>query len=281
MINIASGLFVGTIQEVYPPSHELNDSQGIQYVYEVWVATEKQAILPVRCTRMDPYGGGLHQFDDLILVAGEQVIMGFPFATTTHGIILGGTRQHTEVQSEDGIMRWKNRMNEIERSISFEGLWKVQHVSESSPNGPSVSLNKDIFLINDGGPNGDADAEKSQFIEIDIPNNTIKIKAGEWTIDVDRGVTLNISDGDININCINAKVSAKEKVDIKSSSGNVTVDAGKDVTVKAKGKATVEANTVAIGPKGVAGGIITTLTQPVCYVTGIPFQGSKTVTAAT
>jgi hypothetical protein len=115
MIN--SGIYVGTISAVYPPSHALNSDHKYQYVYEVVVSTDLYAYLPVRCIRMDPGGGGIYNYDDLIFTTGQQVFIGFPFKDTSVAVILGGKREEPSPQTEEGTIRWKRRMNEINQSI--------------------------------------------------------------------------------------------------------------------------------------------------------------------
>lgn len=51
---------------------------------------------------------------------------------------------------------------------------------------------------------------------------------------------------------------------LKTATGEVSVD---------------QAGTVALGPAGLKGAVVTTLSHPVCYVTGVPILGSASVTA--
>ena len=276
-----SGIYVGTIQDVYPPGHDQNDTQGYQYVYEVAVFTEMFAYLPVRCVRLDPIGG-LFNYDDLILTVGQQVFLGFPFEDSSKGVILGSSRQEEESQEEEGLIRWKRRLNEIDNSISSEGVWKLGHVSITPPlntkfYGPSVIIDKDTLLIDDGGVNGDQVSPQS--IEIDARNRTIKINSGEWTLQAESGVTINVSAGDVNVSCLNASVDAKQQATVKAGT-NVSVEAGGNAKVTAGGNASIEGSQVFLNSKGLPlDGVITTKTQPTCYVTGIPFKGSTTVLA--
>lgn len=276
---ITSGIYLGTITEVFPPSHSFNDSDGYQYVYEVVVATDMYSYLPVRCVRMDQGGGGIYNYDDLILHVGQVVYIGFPFIDTARAVILGGKRTEPSPQEEDGVIRAKKRFNEINQSISFKGVWKIEHSSALFPVGPSITLDKDKILINDGGVSGQANDSTSQSVEIDARNNTIKIKSGDWTIQATKGVTINVSAGDVKVSCINAVVDAKQNAKVTAKM-NVDVEAGVNATVKAKVKATVEAKQILLNSKGLPlDGVITTSTQPSCYVTGIPFRGSGSVLA--
>ena len=275
-----SGVYVGTIQEVYPPGHNLNETRGYQYMYEVAVVTELSAFLPVKCVRVDPIGGEFN-YDDLILVVGQQVFLGFPFEDSTRGVILGSSRQVDEDQEVDGDVRWKRRLNEIDQSISFDGVWKLGHKSTSLLGaefyGPSITVSKDILLIDDGGVNGDQTSP--QTVEVDARNRTIKINSGEWTLQAESGVTINVSAGDVSVSCLNASVDAKQEATVKAGT-NVSVDAGANAKVTAGGNAAIEGSQVFLNSKGLPlDGVITTKTQPTCYVTGIPFKGSTTVLA--
>lgn len=275
MIN--SGVYVGTIVDVLPPSHPLNDSKGYQYIYEVAVATEKYAYLPVWCIRMDITGGGVFNFEDVILGKGNQVFMAFPFEDTSKGVILGGPREETNPVKEEGLIRWEKRFNEISQSISFDGVWKLQYKTEVLTSGPSMTLSKDTILIDDGGPT--ATGIDSQYIEVDPKNKTIKIKSGEWTLEAKTGVTINVASGDVSINCVNTSISSRQSIDVKAASGDVSVE-GLNVNVKAKKQAVVEGTQILLNSKmNPLNGVITTTTQPTCYVTGIPFRGSTTVLA--
>ena len=279
---ITSGIYLGTIQEVYPPSHELNPTGGYQYVYEVAIVTDLVAYLPVKCVKMDSIGG-LYNYDDIILSTGQQVYVGFPFkGDTSLGIILGSSRQEETNQDEEGPIRWKKRLNQINESVSFEGVWKIGHVSEPIPTqtflGPNITLDKDVLLIDDGGVDGSGN--NSQSVEVDARNRTIKINSGEWTLQAESGVTINVSAGDVNVSCLNAKVEAKQSVNVKASAGPVSVESGSNVSVKANGQASIEATQVLLNSKGLPlDGVLTTKTQPTCYVTGIPFRGSTKVLA--
>lgn len=276
---ITSGIYLGTITEVFPPSHSFNDSEGYQYVYEVVVATDMYSYLPVRCVKMDLGCGGIYNYDDLILNVGQVVYIGFPFLDTARGVILGGKRSEPSPQEEDGAIRAKRRFNEINQSISFKGVWKLEHLSKLIPVGPSITLDKDKILINDGGISGQSGDSTAQSIEIDARNNTIKINSGEWTIQATKGVTINVTAGDVKVSCINATVDAKQNAKVTAKM-NVDVEAGVNATVKAKVNATVEATQILLNSKGLPlDGVITTTTQPACYVTGIPFRGSLSVLA--
>jgi len=278
MIN--SGIYIGTITEVYEPGNPLNDSQDYQYLYEVVVATDKYAYLPVKSSRMDPLGGGLYNYDDVIFAVGQQVFLGFPFSDTSRAVILGGRRQEPDPQEVEGGIRWKRRFNEINQSISFNGVYQVQHSSLAFSNGPLIELSKDGILINDGGPSRQQGDPLAQFIEIDSVSNTININSGNWTLKAKTGVTINVLAGDVDINCLSANISAKKSVDVSTTIGTINISAGISCDITAKGKASVKAPILLLNSTGnPLDGVITTTTQPVCYITGLPFNGSKTVFA--
>jgi len=278
---ITSGIYFGTITAVYEPKLGVNetDSSEYQYIYEVVVATEQYAYLPVRCTRMDPVGGGQFNYDDIIFTVGQGVFVGFPFNDTSRGVIIGGRREHADAQAIDGAIRWMRRFNEINQSISNNGIWKLQHISATYTNGPSMILNQDQILFNDGGPTGQPGDDLAQSIEIDARNNTITVNSGEWTLNSRQGVTINVTAGDVNVNCINSSLTARQAVNVKAETGDVNVE-GLNANVTAQIRAKVDAKQILLNSNGnPLEGVMTTLTQPTCYVTGIPFRGSTTVKA--
>ena len=270
-----SGIYFGTIVEVLPPGDPKNRGE-YQYEYMVEVAMPLYANLPTRCIRMDPCGGGLYNYDDIILGTGYMVFVAFPMQDHSVGLILGGARKHSDKQRVDGALRAERRFNEILQGVSQDGTWSVKHESTVIPVGPSLTVGNGLIEMKDGGVTGTGLLEQS--ISIDRLTNTISINAGTWNVDAKAAATINVI-GNCNISCLNATVDAKLNANINAT----------NVNVKAKLNAKVEANLIAsikgqfvhlnASVPGIIGQVITTATQPTCYITGIPFQGSKSVFA--
>jgi hypothetical protein len=117
----------------------------------------------------------------------------------------------------------------------------------------NTSIDKDSnwSVKSDSGPSAQVntdsvvlDDSSGEKIVLDRVNKIMTIEANRWTV---------IVNGDASI----------------KAQGNVTVEAG--------GNADVKAENVTLA--GEDGGVLTTATQPTCYVTGIPFKGSGKVKA--
>lgn len=270
-----TGIYFGTIQEVFPPSSSDNSSK-YQYEYLVDIKAARYGTVPSKCIRVDPTGGHLFNYDDIILSVGATVFVAFPNGVTTIGIILGGTRKVASAQKEEeeGTPRRHQRFNEIEQIINPAGDYILRHSSVNISKGPNFNLNRDIIKIDDGGFFGQGVG--SQSIEFDRLGRTVTVNAGTLTIEVKKGATLNVI-GDVTIDCFNATVNAK--ADVKVSGLNITLESKTKAVLDAKLEASIKAQIIKLNGDGVPGQVITTLTQPTCYVTGIPFQGSKTVLA--
>jgi hypothetical protein len=268
------GVQFGIIQEVFPPSHKENIGK-YQYEYTVDVKASQHSTVPSRCVRIDPSGGGLFSYDDIVLTVGSTVFIAFPGGNTTVGIILGGSRKASTPQEETGKHNYKNRFNQINQIITDAGDYMLQHSSTAVSKGPNINLNRDKIKIDDGGVAGTGAA--SQMVEFDRLGNTITVKAGTLNINVLKGATINVTGGDVTIDCINATVTAKK--DVSVSGLNINLESKVKALLDAKLEASIKAQIIKLNGDGVPGQVITTLTQPTCYVTGIPFIGSKTVLA--
>jgi phage gp45-like len=268
------GTYFGTVDEVLAPNNKKNTSK-YQYEYIVNVKGDRYAIVPVRCMMMDSSGGGLYNYGETILTVGAMVFVTFPGGDTSVGVIIGAARKFQEKQeiSEKGS-RFKKRFNEIDNIIDTKGKWSVGHTSVAVPTGPKVELDRDSIKINDGGMLGTG--IDAQSVEIDRKSKKITIKAGEWTLDVSKNATINII-GNAKISCLNATIDAK--MNVKVSATNAEVTAKNKVTVDAKREVSVKARTIKLNADTMPGDVLTSLTQPSCYVTGIPFVGSQTVKA--
>lgn len=267
------GITFGTILEVYPPNHKNNISK-FQYEYLVSCANELQSSVESQCVKADMFTGGIFNYSDVTLGVGYTVFVAFPLGDTSTGVIMGCSRKEASVMPEEGGIRHKQRFNDIESYINHAGEWGIGYVSADIPVGPNVKLTKDDYTISDGGTAGDG--SDAQSVLIDRVGGKITINSGDWDLTVNRQANINVT-GDLNISCANAKVESKGDVEVKAT--NAKVDAKLNVEVKAGIQAKVNAKFVKLNADGIAGQVLTTATQPVCYVTGIPFIGSFSVLA--
>lgn len=265
-----NGLFFGTISEVFPPDSDQNSNKA-QYEYEVILTGNLYSQMYVRCIAMDLLGGGLLHSDDIILDRGYRVFVMFPRGDSQLGIIIGGSRQRNDPQENEGDgPRRRIRLNEVQEDISSEGEYSV--AIKPSENGPAEAelkiSNKEIVL--DAHPSlGDT----SITLNRDTPSITIKTK--DLSMELTGNKTINIT-GD-------ASIKVGGSVDI-TAAGDATIKAKKlsaefvqEAEIKAAQKVSVQALEVNLAGK--EGQVITTATQPTCYVTGIPFKGSIKVKA--
>jgi phage gp45-like len=267
-----TGTYFGTVDEVLAPGSKRNASK-YQYEYIVNLKGDRYSIVPTRCIALDNSGGGIFNYEETVLALGAMVYVTFPGGDTSVGLIIGASRKAPEKQEEAGS-RYKKRFNEIENIINKDGKWSIGYKSAIITQGPKVELDKDSIKINDGGMLGTG--VDAQSVEIDRKSKKITIKAGEWTLDVSKNATINII-GNAKISCLNATVDAK--MNVKVSATNAEVTAKNKVTVDAKREVSVKARTIKLNADTMPGDVLTSLTQPSCYVTGIPFLGSQTVKA--
>lgn len=267
-----TGTYFGTVNEILAPSDKRNISK-YQYEYIVNVKGDRYSIVPARCIALDNSGGGLLNYEETILPLNAMVYVNFPGGDTSVGLILGASRKAPEKQEEAGV-RYKKRFNSIDNIIDKTGKWTIRHKSEFVPQGPKIELDKDAIKIDDGGMLGTG--IDAQSVEIDRKSKKITIKAGEWTLDVSKNATINIL-GNAKISCLNATVDAK--LNVKVTATNAEVIAKNKVKVDAKREVSVKARTIKLNADTMPGDVLTSLTQPSCYVTGIPFLGSQTVKA--
>lgn len=277
---LLTGLHFGTIEKVVPPSDDKNESKT-QYEYEVNITIDRFASIPVKCILMDRFGGWYDEYEDRILTAGTSVFVMMPRGNRVTGVIIGMPRMSTVAQTEP----------------TGKPLADPPY-STASPGFPSSRRYEKYFL---------------NFTETYEKNTTL----GEWTFKHDLGPfikvegtkvtisngateTITIGEGSVTVEAVDAKIDAKKSVEVKALGGDINVTATignvnvkanevkvncKTVDVKCK-DAKIVANKVDIKAlsgidlnKILGGMVLTTMTQPTCYVSGIPFKGVPNVKA--
>lgn len=279
--NTFTGIFTGYIDEVYPPSHEFNRSK-YQYEYLVILNSCLNAAIPCRCIRMDYGFGGLDNYEDETLAVGYSVLVEFPNQDSGTGIIIGGIRNIEHPIAEAGH-RWRKRFKTIDQMIDQDGNYIVAYRTTDTGDpeelknfGPNVIIEKDHVRIQTGdGQDSAAYAGGSvDSIILHGDTRTISIITKNWNVRVANKCTIYV-EGDCEVKANNLTATVAKDATIKTGSLNVKVD--KDAKIDVGKNADITATQVTLNGK--EGDVITTATQPTCYVTGIPFQGSKTVKA--
>lgn len=262
-----SGMFFGTITEVFPPDSEQNKS-GYQYEYQVSVIGHLYSTVPVRAIVMDTFPH-LYNSEERTLDKGSKVFLMFPKNDPAYGVIIGGSRSRPETMKTTKRSVYRNRINETEYEVGDEGELSLRLRDKADgPIGAELELTKQkitLYMDKEAEDNG---------IEINKLTKKITIKTGEWEVTTERGVTLNVG-GDAKVTVSGKAELIAGDVSVKSKSLKATVAGNAEVTVAGKLKAKAQF----IELNGEVGGVLTTETQPTCYVTGIPFVGSMTVKA--
>jgi hypothetical protein len=269
-----SGLFYGVVEEVYAPNHIHNRSK-VQYEYKVLITHDAYSQMPTHCTRMDSYGS-YHNFEDAILAKGYRVLVQFPRAEGTIGIIIGGIRTtvNKKIDSNEGYF-YRQRFNEIETYINNLGTWQVK-----SDDGPSMTLTKDKIVLDDS---------KGDKITVDKVTKTITMECQDWNVIVRNNVNIQVNnDAVINVTN-NTTVTTKNLV---ANTENATINSSQKTTVNSKQDATVNAQKVNVNAKdsvnikagkvnlnGKNSGVTTANSHlgVIDFITGISVQESKTV----
>jgi hypothetical protein len=264
------GMFFGTIQKVYKPSDSKNVNKH-QYEYDVVITMEPYCQIPVRCIKNDPSCGSSVNFEDEILDTGQRVFVEFPLADRTMGVIVGGSRSLFLGTVEEDI-KWIKCFNLFEQKVDKDGVWEVKSYLDplKVTVGGNISINKQKVRI---GDNKTLSALED-YIEFDGASGKITIKAGTWEVSVLQSANITVI-GDVSIKCKNANVVSTGTVDVKAQTVNVT--ALKEINLKSASAVNIDSASISMN-KGL-GQVITTLSQPTCYVTGLPFMGSTTVKA--
>jgi len=263
------GLFFGTISEVFAPDDERNSNKS-QYEYEVILTAELYSQMYVRCIKLDIMGGAQYHADDVILDKGYRVFLMFPRGDSQMGVILGGSRQiETPQKTEGDGPRRLTRFNELEQEITSEGDYslKIKQTEDADPDAELTITNKQIVL--DTHP-----AEEACSIKMDRETQTMTISTKDMIVEITGQNTINVK-GDVTLTTegtVNITAKGDCKVDAKSLEAKVD-----NAKITASQKVDVKAQTIELA--GAEGQVLTTATQPTCYVTGAPFKGSTKVKA--
>lgn len=265
-----NGLFFGSVSEVIPPDDNRNTNKS-QYEYEVILTGNLYSQMYVRCIAMDPFGGGELNADDIILDTGSRVFLMFPRNDPQMGVIMGGSRQRNTPQKTEGVgPRRLTRFNEVQQEITADGEYELSiRADEDSDPEAELKVTREAITLDTHPLIGNTS------VKLDRENKTITIKTKDMVIELEGNKTLNVV-GDASI-----KVGGKADITI---AGDASIKAKKlvaefiqEAEIKAAQKVSVDALEVNLAGK--EGQILTTATQPTCYVTGIPFKGSLKVKA--
>lgn len=256
-----NGIYLGIIKEVY----YCNDGENInknQVEYRVDVYMQNMNPIDVHCTRLD-YLAGTNNYEDVILTESARVYVQMIEPFKNNGTIIGGPRITDKLSLEPtdkSKMCFKKRFNQITESITTQSMYVVgfqetDKDDDYSTYGPHMKLNAANITMQ-------ADSSGDNAIVIDRDNKKISINTDKWEVTVNGDSTINASG--------NCTINVTGSCDLTAAT----------LTAKIKGTADIDASTITLnGATGIAGNVITTLTQPTCFVTGIPFVGSLTVKA--
>ncbi len=261
------GLFFGVVQQVFPPDHEQNKSK-FQYEYQVIMTGAGYSTIPVRAIVMDRLTH-VNNSEDVILDINSRVFLEFPMNDSTVAVIIGGSRSRPEVQPTSTRAVYRNRINETEYEVGDEGELSLRLRDQpDGPIGPELELTKELITIY-----GDKEAADNGIL-IDRTNKKITIKTGDWEVTTEKKGTITIG-GDANI-VVKGKANIEAgDTTLKTKKLTAKIDGNAEITVS--GKLTAKAQFIELN--GNEGMVLTTATQPACYVTGVPFKGSLKVKA--
>jgi hypothetical protein len=207
------GYFFGMIQEVYSPIDPKNVSK-YQYEYQVMLTGNEYATIPMRCIRKDSFGSG-DDFDDMIMQAGDKVMVQFPRGDRSVGIIHHSTRNYVAPQNTALGRHWRTRFNQIVKYIDANGNYSV-----TSDQGPNLQVNTSTIVLDD------ASGDK---ITIDKSAKSITIDCGTWNVNVSGNATIKVT-GDVSLTAANVDVTAQENAIVKAASIQLNGSSGQVLT---------------------------------------------------
>ena len=255
--------YTAIIEKVIPPGADGDLSHGYQYQYQVLVNGDQWSAFRAMCVRMDQ-SAGRDYTEESILSSGLRVFVMFPCGSKSLGIILGCARQYLTPQDPGRGKYWARRFNLITETIEKDNTWQLKHDL-----GPFIKVEGRKVTVSDSYGN-------EVIVNAGTPagGGSVDVNAGALNVTVKGDITVNAT-GDVNVKASNATVTA-QNVEVKATSVKATV-AG-DVSLTATGNVDVKATSVNLN-QVLGGEVLTTLSQPTCYVTGIPFVGVPTVKA--
>jgi hypothetical protein len=262
-----SGLYYGSITKVIPPNSKESLTK-YQYEYDVYLTIDNYAQQTYRCTVMDGWFGSPIDYADHVLDQDYRVLVMFAQGLPHIGVIMGGSRK-AEIKPKvtDGPS-FLQHLRQTETEITPDGTYAVRTLDgETGPVASEILLTPDDITLTADKVTG------LNEIKIDNANDAVTIKCGDLKITVRGDNTVTIAGdatlkvaGDVNLTCGNANVKAKKlKADV--------------LTAEIKASQSVKIDAMQISLAGDEGMVLTTMTQPTCYVTGAPFVGSSKVKA--
>lgn len=251
-------IFHGVIDRIVPPNNPANRSRTT-YEYDVLIDYHNGSTALLEGVQYLDSSGSGDDYRDKTFMVGQRVIVICPKQDLFDAYIIGGPRSASKATDIRKAHHYLDRFNEIETFIDNLGGWHVK-----SDLGPNINVEREKITL---------DASSGDIITIDRVNRQINIETNRWNVVVKGDANIQVQ-GQAQVSANNITATARNNVSI--SSKNATINASKEAVIKTK-SAKIDANKVSIA--GEQGQVITTKTQPACYVTGIPFVGSTKVKA--
>jgi hypothetical protein len=253
-------LMYGTVQQVYPPGHSSNLNK-FQYEYMVLVTGDGYAQIPLSHVLKSDEFGSADEFDDATLKEGQKVLV-MCMKDYSQAMIVGAIRNTRRIMDASLGHHALRRFNGVEQMIDKLKNWSVK-----SDQGPNINVKTDSIILDDS---------TGESITLDKANKIITVQANAWKMVVQGACDIQVlGDATLQANSLTATVTGKTSL----KTGSAEVNADGDVKVNAKGKAQVNGSEIDLN--GADGAVVTTMTHPVDFVTGIPIMGSSKVKAGT
>jgi len=248
----------GIIQRVFPPGSPQNLNK-YQYEYMVLATGDGYAQVPLHhALKADDYGAP-DEFSDEVLEAGQKVLVAC-LRDFSMPFILSAVRNSRKPTDAALGHHSRRRFNAIEVLVD-----KDKNYSVRSDSGPNVHVKTSSVILDDSA---------GERITLDRVAKVLTIESNELSVIVKGNASVQVT-GNVKLSA--AQVDADVKGDCTVKAAKLKADISGSAEISAGSKATVKAPLVDIG-KGLAP-VVTTLTHPVDYVTGIPIQGVPTVKA--
>lgn len=253
-------LLIGTVTDVIPPEDQRSATR-YQHEYYVLATDSLFTQVPLKnVLKMDMFGAP-DEFSDAILRQGQMVLVTFIGDDYTRPVIIGALRNSPTKTSAEPGDHWLLRYNKINQKVDAQANWSV-----TSDSGPLATVKTDSVILDDAS---------GERITLDKTNGVLTVEARSLKVVVKGAADVQV-EGDATVSTKNATVTVNGDAKLEAS-GKVDVKAGGDVAVEAAGNATVDAAQIELNGGG--GQVLTTQTQPRCYVSGIPYVGVSTVKA--
>lgn len=249
-------ILYGTVTDVFPPGSPGNLNKFC-YEYSVLATSGLRAQLPLAHVTIADDFGAPDEYDDRVLERGQKVIVTC-LDDWSAPIIIGSIRN--TVRKQPAEHAWVRRYSKIEQKVSGDNAWTVK-----SDSGPNLGVTPNVVILDDSA---------GEKVTLDRVNKILTVEANTLKVIVKGNATVEVG-GKATVSAAEAQVNVKGKAAV--AAGEVSVDAKGEVSVKAAAKVRVDGSEVDINGEG--GEVLTTKTQPRCYVSGIPFVGEGSVKA--